>query len=71
MQRLSKENAMNRILLALTVAASFGMTAPAFAFSFQVNLPTLTYPPHPEPDTTQGCNDLTTRADDGCATPPA
>lgn len=60
---------MNRILLALTIAAGFGLAAPAAALSFQVDLPTLTYPPQPEPDTTQGCADLTTLSGDTCSAP--
>ncbi|WP_341367973.1 hypothetical protein [Yoonia sp. BS5-3] len=44
---------MKPVLLALTLTASFA--APASAFSFQVHLPTLTFPTQPAPDTSKGC----------------
>lgn len=60
---------MKRTLLALTAAAVVGFAAPASAMSFQVSFPTLTYPPQPAPDATQGCSDLTTIKGDTCSAP--
>ncbi|PJI86423.1 hypothetical protein BC777_2792 [Yoonia maricola] len=57
---------MSRIFFALTAAALIGLAAPATALSFQVTFPTLTYPPHPSPEVSQGCADLTTLSGDTC-----
>lgn len=57
---------MPRIFLALTAAAIVTAAAPASALSFQVNFPTLTYPPQPSPEVSQGCTDLTTLPGDTC-----
>jgi hypothetical protein len=59
---------MNRMLLALVAATSVGLTAPASALSFQVDLPNLTYPTQPAPDTSQGCASLTTPSGTTCTT---
>ncbi|EBA12045.1 hypothetical protein [Roseobacter sp. CCS2] len=50
---------MSRIFFALTAAAFVGIAAPASALSLQVNFPTLTYPPQPTPDVSQGCSEVT------------
>ncbi len=51
---------MSRTLIALTAAGLVALAAPASALSFQVDFPTLSYPPVATPDVTQGCTDLTT-----------
>lgn len=58
---------MARILIALTFA--LGFAAPASALSFQVQLPTLTYPPKPAPEVSQGCADHATLGRETCTTP--
>ena len=50
---------------ALTVAAA----APAAAFNASVNLPNLTYPPKPAPETTQGCSAPMTLSGEVCVAP--
>ena len=56
---------MNRLLVLATVA-SIAVAGSASAMSFQVNFPTLTFPPQPTPETTQACTDLTTLNGDTC-----
>jgi len=60
---------MSRIFFALTAAAFVATAAPASALSLQVNFPTLTYPPQPSPEVSQGCADLTTLSGETCAAP--
>ncbi|MCK0095991.1 hypothetical protein MWU60_10465 [Yoonia sp. F2084L] len=57
---------MSRIFFALTAAAFVGIAAPASALSISVNFPTLTFPPQPSPEVSQGCADLTTLSGDTC-----
>ena len=59
---------MSRSLFALAAVAFVSVAAPASALSFQVNFPTLTYPPVSSPDASQGCADLTTLSGDTCTT---
>lgn len=56
---------MNRILV-LATTACIAIAGSASAMSFQVNFPTLTYPPQPMPETSQACTDLTTMNGDTC-----
>ena len=58
---------MSRIFLALTAAVFVAAAAPVSALSFSVNFPTLTYPPQPSPEVSQGCADLTTLSGDTCS----
>ena len=60
---------MSRILTALTAAAFVAAAAPAFALSFQVDIPKLTYPPQPSPEVSQDCSDVTTLTGAACTTP--
>ena len=60
---------MNRLLIALATATVVGAAVPATAGALQMDLPNLNFPTQPEPDTTQGCADLTTLSGDTCATP--
>ena len=60
---------MSRLFFALTAAALVAAAAPASALSLQVDLPTLTYPPQPTPEVSQGCADLTTLSSATCITP--
>ena len=60
---------MSRILFAVTAAAFVGFAGSASALSLQVNFPTLTYPPLPAPEVSQGCADLTTLSSETCTTP--
>ena len=60
---------MSRIFFALTAAAFVAAAAPASALSFQVDFPTLTYPPQPSPEVSQGCADLTTLSGETCTSP--
>ncbi|MDP5084465.1 MAG: hypothetical protein NWQ23_03520 [Yoonia sp.] len=59
---------MPRIFLALVAAAIVSAAAPASALSFQVDFPTLTYPPRPAPEVSQGCTDMTTLNGAPCKT---
>lgn len=58
---------MTRLLIALTFA--LGFAAPASALSFQVQLPTLTFPPKPAPQVSQGCVDHATLGREACTNP--
>ena len=60
---------MSRSVFALAAIAFVSVAAPASAMSFQVNFPTLTYPPVSSPDVSQGCADLTTLSGATCTTP--
>ena len=46
---------MQRRLIALTAALLMTAAAPASAFSMQFDFHTLTYPPKPVPEVSQGC----------------
>lgn len=59
---------MTRTVTALMTAALIALAAPVSALSFQVDFPTLTYPPHPNvPTTEQSCVELTTLTGLTCA----
>ena len=60
---------MPRIFFALTAAAFVMAAAPAAALSLQVSFPTLTYPPQPSPEVSQGCSDVTTLSGETCTAP--
>lgn len=60
---------MSRVFFALTAAAFVAASAPASALSLQVTFPTLTYPPQPSPEVSQGCSNLTTISGETCSKP--
>lgn len=57
---------MSRSFLALTAAIFVLAAAPASAISLQMGFPTLTYPPQPSPDVSQGCAQPATLKLDDC-----
>ncbi len=60
---------MNRIVLAALTSLIVAAAAPATASTSIVDFPTLTFPPKPAPETTQGCSDLTTLNGETCTLP--
>ena len=60
---------MSRIFVALVTAAVVTAAAPASAMSFQFSLPSLTFPPQPVPDASQGCSDVTALNGAACVAP--
>jgi hypothetical protein len=64
-----KETIMKRIVLAALTSLTVVAALPASASTGIVDFPTLTFPPKPAPETTQGGADLTTRNGETCTRP--
>ncbi|MDX8346694.1 hypothetical protein SLH49_01735 [Cognatiyoonia sp. IB215446] len=60
---------MKRTLFALSAVALVGFAGSASAMSLQFELPRLSFPTQPAPETTQGCADLKSLQGDVCVTP--
>lgn len=60
---------MKRTIFAFSAAALVALAAPASAMSLQFELPRLSFPTQPAPETTQGCADLKTLQGEVCVAP--